>query len=60
MPIPIHSNLLKNDFPPNIMHVKYIHVVRIRFHNGKRITISMIYCESTCVRWMKMSNEYVF
>lgn len=48
------------DFPPNIMHVKYIHVVRIRFHNGKRITISMIYCESTCVRWMKMSNEYVF
>lgn len=60
MPIPIHSNLLKNDFPPNIMHVKYIHVVRICFHNGKRITISMIYSESTCVRWMKMSNEYVF
>lgn len=48
------------DFLLNIMYVKYIYVVRIRFYNGKRIIISMIYCESICVRWMKMLNEYMF
>lgn len=60
MLILIYFNLLKNDFLLNIMYVKYIYVVRIRFYNGKIIIISMIYCESICVRWMKMLNEYMF